>query len=47
MNENASHKILAAATVHAWDAFVIVDGMLKGGTEDCNRAPSRSAATLA
>ncbi|MFG2943325.1 ParA family protein [Streptomyces sp. NPDC048282] len=32
MNENTRHKDLAAATGRAWDAFVIVVGMLKGGT---------------
>ncbi|MFE3855146.1 ParA family protein [Streptomyces griseorubiginosus] len=32
MNENTRHKTLAAATEHVWDAFVIVVGMLKGGT---------------
>ncbi|MFJ9379970.1 ParA family protein [Streptomyces sp. NPDC101455] len=36
MNENIRHKTLAAATATAtasvWDAFVIVVGMLKGGT---------------
>ncbi|MGY4921261.1 ParA family protein [Streptomyces sp. 900105755] len=32
MNENTRHKNLAAATEHVWDAFVIVVGMLKGGT---------------
>ncbi|MFJ8540075.1 hypothetical protein [Streptomyces sp. NPDC093591] len=32
MNENTRIKTLAAATAHAWDAFVIVVGMLKGGT---------------
>lgn len=32
MNENTRHKTLAAATARAWDAFVIVVGMLKGGT---------------
>ncbi|MGW5582976.1 ParA family protein [Streptomyces sp. NPDC003857] len=32
MNENTRHKTLAAATASAWDAFVIVVGMLKGGT---------------
>ncbi|MGW4137686.1 ParA family protein [Streptomyces mirabilis] len=32
VNENTRHKTLAAATEHVWDAFVIVVGMLKGGT---------------
>ncbi|MER5431752.1 ParA family protein [Streptomyces sp. NPDC002588] len=32
MNENTRHKTLAAATEHVWDAFVIVVGILKGGT---------------
>jgi len=32
VNENTRHKTLAAATEHIWDAFVIVVGMLKGGT---------------
>ncbi|MFJ1609214.1 ParA family protein [Streptomyces sp. NPDC088253] len=32
MNESTRHKTLAAATTSAWDAFVIVVGMLKGGT---------------
>ncbi|MER7922383.1 ParA family protein [Streptomyces sp. NPDC096057] len=32
MNENTRHKNLAAATAAVWDAFVIVVGMLKGGT---------------
>ncbi|WP_230194126.1 ParA family protein [Streptomyces coriariae] len=32
MNENTRHKTLAAAIEHVWDAFVIVVGMLKGGT---------------
>ncbi|UUU29319.1 ParA family protein [Streptomyces sp. CA-210063] len=32
MNENTRIKTLAAATARAWDAFVIVVGMLKGGT---------------
>ncbi|MCT9010786.1 ParA family protein [Streptomyces rhizosphaerihabitans] len=32
MNENTRHKNLAVATEHVWDAFVIVVGMLKGGT---------------
>lgn len=32
VNENTRHKTLAAATASAWDAFVIVVGMLKGGT---------------
>ncbi|MGW3312209.1 ParA family protein [Streptomyces sp. NPDC001073] len=32
MNENIRHKTLAAATASVWDAFVIVVGMLKGGT---------------
>ncbi|MGW3130653.1 ParA family protein [Streptomyces sp. NPDC001123] len=32
MNQNTRHKTLAAATASAWDAFVIVVGMLKGGT---------------
>ncbi|WP_329544371.1 ParA family protein [Streptomyces sp. NBC_01356] len=32
MNENTRHKTLTAATARAWDAFVIVVGMLKGGT---------------
>jgi chromosome partitioning protein len=32
VNENTRHKTLATAKVSAWDAFVIVVGMLKGGT---------------
>lgn len=32
MSENTRIKTLAAATARAWDAFVIVVGMLKGGT---------------
>ncbi|MFD4561291.1 ParA family protein [Streptomyces sp. NPDC058469] len=32
MNENTRHKTVAAATGSVWDAFVIVVGMLKGGT---------------
>ncbi|MFP1624076.1 hypothetical protein ACLB9X_02395 [Streptomyces sp. 5K101] len=32
MNENTRIKTLAAATARTWDAFVIVVGMLKGGT---------------
>ncbi|MCX4810650.1 ParA family protein [Streptomyces sp. NBC_01239] len=32
MNENTRHKTVAAATGRVWDAFVIVVGMLKGGT---------------
>nr|WP_277611432.1 hypothetical protein [Streptomyces scabichelini] len=32
VNENTRIKTLAAATARAWDAFVIVVGMLKGGT---------------
>ena len=32
MSENTRTKTLAAATESAWDAFVIVVGMLKGGT---------------
>jgi chromosome partitioning protein len=32
VNENTRHKTLAAATERVWDAFVIVVGMLKGGT---------------
>jgi chromosome partitioning protein len=32
VNENTRTKTLAAATARAWDAFVIVVGMLKGGT---------------
>ncbi|MCZ4605882.1 ParA family protein [Streptomyces sp. Lzd4kr] len=32
MNENTRRKALAAAAASAWDAFVIVVGMLKGGT---------------
>ncbi|WP_405856847.1 ParA family protein [Streptomyces sp. NBC_00988] len=32
MNENTRQKNLAATTAAVWDAFVIVVGMLKGGT---------------
>ncbi|WP_089102821.1 ParA family protein [Streptomyces hyaluromycini] len=32
MNENTRQKNLAEATASVWDAFVIVVGMLKGGT---------------
>ncbi|MGW5474199.1 hypothetical protein [Streptomyces chartreusis] len=32
MNENTRHKTLAGAAASTWDAFVIVVGMLKGGT---------------
>ncbi|WP_030669526.1 P-loop NTPase family protein [Streptomyces cellulosae] len=32
MNENTRPKTLTAATTRAWDAFVIVVGMLRGGT---------------
>ncbi|MFK0160814.1 ParA family protein [Streptomyces sp. NPDC090493] len=32
MNEITRHQTLAAASARAWDAFVIVVGMLKGGT---------------
>ncbi|WP_406485747.1 hypothetical protein [Streptomyces phaeochromogenes] len=32
MNELTRHKTLVKTTAHVWDAFVIVVGMLKGGT---------------
>jgi chromosome partitioning protein len=32
MNEDTRHKTLTAATARAWDAFVVVVGMLRGGT---------------
>lgn len=32
MSENTRHKTVAAAAASGWDAFVIVVGMLKGGT---------------
>jgi chromosome partitioning protein len=32
VNESTRHKTLAAAAASAWEAFVIVVGMLKGGT---------------